>query len=266
MPKSAIMNRETQQRLLQLNRQFYTTVAEPFDQTRRSWPTGMARLLDYLPVAVDRPLRVLDAGCGNGRFACVLDGLQRPITYTGVDADAQLLALARAHTAGLNYTNTRFVQADLSEPGWIDRLAKDEESATLPRFDIVACLAALHHLPGYPLRAQVVAVFANLLEPSGLLLLSTWQFLTSERFAARQIDWQTIGLASTDVEAGDALLPWKQGHYAVRYVHQIDLAELERLANDAHLRIVSSYRADGKEGNLNLYAVLRPSDDESKTK
>jgi SAM-dependent methyltransferase len=247
------MNIATRQRLLALNQEFYATVAEPFNQTRMDWPAGMVKLLSIIPHGHEgSPVQVADIGCGNGRFACMLDSRGVLCIYTGVDADEQLLALARKHTANLRHTQVRFVQADIARPGWSQLL-----NAPPAGFDAVVCLATLQHIPGYGLRSQVVRELTQLMATDGLLILSAWQFLTSERFVARQIDWHTIGVRAEEVEPGDALLPWKQGQFAIRYVHQIDAAEIERLAAEVGLDLVELFRADGKEGNLNLYGIFK---------
>jgi len=248
------MTSAVQQRLLELNRTFYATVATDFDQTRAGLPVGWQQLCRYLPTGtVDRPIAVLDAGCGNGRFARFLAEQGAHASYIGVDADAALLALAAQNNAAWVKPYGRFVQADLAQPGWSTRLAGDA-------FDVVVCFAVLHHLPGYALRCQVMQELVARMAPDGVLVFSNWQFLTSARFVQKQIEWQTVGLTAEDVEAGDALLPWQQGGYAVRYVHQVDEQEMMALASEAGLHIVASFLADGKEGNLNLYTILRLSE------
>jgi SAM-dependent methyltransferase len=242
------MTPATQQRLLDLNRAFYAAIGDVFDLTRHDLPQGMVRLLDYLPPG-SAPLRVLDVGCGNGRFARALEQAGRPIVYVGVDADARLLAHAQAQTAALRDVQATFVQADLAEPGW----------AAAPggvRFDAVACIATLHHFPGHALRAHIARDLAALLAPGGRLMVAAWQFLTVPRLAEKRVPWETIGLSAADVEDGDALLPWQQGTYALRYVHQIDAAELDGLARDAGLVPLDSFTDDGKEGHLNLYGIF----------
>jgi SAM-dependent methyltransferase len=246
------MNKATQQRLLALNREFYATVAEPFDATRAGLPIGWQGLRAWLPMLpADRPLRVLDVGCGNGRWAWMLEEWGVRCAYTGVDGDEKLLRLATENTRQLTSVQSTFRTADFTTPDWF--VPVDLQPAS---FDLIVCLAALHHAPGYALRAQVVQSLATLVAPTGVLIFSHWQFLRSERFVRKQIAWQTIGLTSAEVEPGDALLPWQQGGYAVRYVHQIDEAEMTTLAQAAGLQVLTSFYADGKEGNLNLYVVL----------
>ena len=249
------MRASTRDALLQLNRDFYQAVAAPFDATRMARSRGMERLLTYAPPADPaRALRVVDVGCGNGRFAWMLEELARPVVYTGVDGNAQLLRAAAEHAAGLAWVTPRFLLADLADPDWLHTL---DENAS---FDLVVCLATLQHMPGFDLRARLVADLASLLAEGGVLVISAWQFMESERLRTHVLDWGDVGLDSADVEPGDALLPWKQDVYAVRYVHQIDGEEMEQLAASAGLVVTETYRADGREGNLNLYALLRRRD------
>jgi SAM-dependent methyltransferase len=281
------MSVATQRRLLELNRAFYAQVAGEFDRSRAGLAVGWQELLTFLPASPyeestdcaddadyretlkksvksaksadkllsERPLRVLDVGCGNGRFARALEELARPVCYVGVDGDKTLLALAAQQTAGLSYVHPRFVQADLSTAGWDAPLRKQDLCS-----DLIVCLAVLHHLPGFALRVRLVQALAALLAPcprgTRLLAFSNWQFLATPRLAQKQIDWAEVGLRADDVEPGDALLPWRQGGFAIRYVHQIDEAEMARLAEAADLRVLHTFYADGKEGNLNLYSIL----------
>jgi SAM-dependent methyltransferase len=259
IPEQAMIKRMTQQtadHLLALNQHFYRQMAAEFDRSRMGLAAGWQELLRFVLTPVgEEALWVLDAGCGNGRFARTLEQLTCPVQYIGLDASPALLARAGKQTSQLVHTQAHFVLGDLAQPGWV---AVVQAQHTM--FDLVVCLATLHHLPGYALRRRVVQTLASVLAPSARLILSNWQFLTSERFVEKQIDWQKIGLSADEVEAGDALLPWQQGGYAIRYVHQIDESEVAQLAQEAGLSLLHTFYADGKEGNLNLYTVLQRGD------
>ncbi len=244
------MHPAVQQQLLALNQHFYATVADEFDRTRQGLPAGMLTLAQMLRDLLPQPARVLDAGCGNGRFARALAERGVAAAYTGIDRDERLLALAAEQTAALPGVACRFVCADLAQSSWHDAVIDAP-------YDAVVSLAVLHHFPGRALRQRIVSELSSLLAPDGVLALSTWQFLASARLAQRTLGWEMVGLHESDVEPGDALLPWHQGVHAVRYVHQLDLAEVEQLTAECGLHNVDTFRADGKEGNLNLFAIAR---------
>ncbi len=88
------MDDSTRLRLNAINRAFYTRRAGSFVQTRNHpWP-GWKRALGAFPK--DEPLRVLDIGCGNGRYGHFLaERAERPVAYTGVDLSPALLEEAR---------------------------------------------------------------------------------------------------------------------------------------------------------------------------
>ena len=262
---AAGMDPLTQDSLLSLNRRFYEQAAQHFDATRQSWPPGLRAILPYFRTAGKERLSVLDVGCGNGRFARLLEEAGISASYTGVDGSRSLLRLAREATAGLEGVECEFTEADLAEAGWARVLRKDGgvenrcnrgtgEVSETPRFSVVLCTATVHHLPGYALRLRLMRDLLHL--SAGYVILSFWQFLSSERLRSKLIDPGTVGISATDLEPGDGILPWRQGIRSVRYVHQVDEAELRQMAADSGQTVLHTFRADGKETDLNLYAVL----------
>lgn len=259
------MKESTKDTLLELNRVFYAEMAGAFDHKRQGTPPGLDRLLDYMPEysrgdsqeassnneTSRQPITVLDVGCGNGRFARILDKLNRPFTYVGIDRSAELLTFGEQNTIGLVNGTAAFQQVDLIASDWSSAVA-----ANHGKFDVVLCTAVLHHLPSYALRLDVVRQIGSITTQT--VILSAWQFLTSDRFVKKCLPWSEIGLADSDIEPGDALLPWKHERYMIRYVHQVDADEFHRLSVDAKLELTEQFHSDGKEGNLSLYVICKP--------
>ena len=232
------MKAEVVGRLLALNRAFYDGLAEAFARSREEPQPGFDRLLQEL--SEPRP-RVLDVGCGEGRFGRFLQAHQAIEAYTGVDFSAELLGRAESRVAG------RFVRRDLSRPGCLSGLGE---------FEVVACLAALQHIPGRANRRRLLREMKAHLATDGRIFLSTWQFLDNQRQRRKVVPWQQVGLAAADVEHDDYLLTWQRGGTGLRYVCLIDADEMAALAGESGLRILKHFRSDGREGDLNLYTVL----------
>lgn len=223
-------------RLVALNEAFYGRFAAPFAASRAEASPGFARLLAYVP---DGRPRVLDVGCGDGRLGRFLTAGGRTVDYTGVDFSADLLAAAAVPG--------RYVQRDLSRAGCLDDLGQ---------FELVVCLSTLQHIPGRDNRARLLGELAARQAPDGHIALANWQFTGSERQRRKIRPWSEAQIAAADVEQGDYLLSWQRGGYGLRYVALLDEVETERLAVAAGLRVVEQFYSDGREGNLNLYAIL----------
>ncbi len=239
------MDEDTVERLLALNRTFYTAFAETFSDSRSFSDPALTSILPHIPTGA----RVLDVGCGNGQLALLLDRERPGATYVGIDAVPELVEAARAQATDLKNITSQFRIADITQPDWslvIDSLF----------IDTVVCLAALHHIPSFELRAHSLREMADVLAPGGIAILSTWQFLKSERLRRKIVDWSEVGIPQEALEPGDYLLDWRRGGRGLRYCHLVDEDELARLAAESDLRVRETFRAGGREGNLGLFAVL----------
>jgi len=249
------MNRDTRRRLDELNDRFYRERAAAFGQTRdHPWP-GWTRVLERLTSpAGGAPLRVLDVGCGNGRFGRFLAASAKaPVDYTGIDRSEPLLAEARDRLADAPLASVRLALLDaVARPG------------DLPRgpFELIVLFGVLHHIPGHAARDALLADLAARLTEGGLLALTIWRFGDAERFERRRIDWADYNASADEpidadqLEDGDHLLGFGDGG-PPRYCHHMSEAELVGLGAGFELERDDAYRADGKSGDLNQYLLLR---------
>lgn len=235
-------------RLNQINRDFYRLTVQDFDESRgRPWP-GWKRLLPYL-TALDAPIRVLDVGCGNGRFGRFLArNLDSGIHYHGLDHTPALLDAARAAFANI------LPDAVLEERDIVER------PPDTGQYDLVVLFGVLHHVPGYAGRCALLQALANRVAPGGLLVFTCWCFYEYERFRRRIIAWPADWAVDLNVEPGDYLLDWQRGHAAntaLRYCHYVDETENAALDAATGLKLIETFRADGHTDDINRYSLLR---------
>jgi len=216
------MNEEVAKQLLGKNRHDYNKIVEKFSNTRKfSW----REFEDFLQY-VNEGDTVLDAGCGNGRLIELLS--KKNIEYTGIDYSDKLINIARKQHPGHN-----FLVGDIT---------------TLPfsnnKFNVIFCIATLHHIPGQKLRQQTIQGISRILKKNGYLIMTNWnlwqkmwwpmliQNALQKITGQSQLDWQ------------DILKPWKneQGEIIIkRYIHSFRPGELKKLLSKNGLIILQQY-------------------------
>ncbi len=225
-----------------LNRAFYAATAAAFSETREEAWAGWDALLAYLPP--QRPLRVLDVGCGNARFARFLAARGIDYRYHGLDNSDALLAEARARLTGDAHTFTHW-----------DVVARPLQMEAA--FDLVVAFGVLHHLPSMARRLDFVRRLGEACATGGVVAFTTWRFYEFAALRARVVAWETLAPSQPlTLEVGDYLLDWRRGAHALRYCHYADDAEQDALCVASGLRERARYRADGTEGRANCYSVL----------
>ena len=257
------MDQKTARALNAINLAFYRESAREFSATRGApWP-GWERIVEELAQAqLPAPLRVLDVGCGNGRFGAFLAarGLA-PSHYVGIDASQALLEDARHRLHSATAAADPAVEVDLR----VCDLGGQRLDAALPseRFGLIAVLGVLHHLPGFARRRRLLGALASRLEPGGLLALAFWRFAAFERFRRRLLPWEEFNrtaaepIAPARLEPGDHLIRWGSRAGSQRYCHFASDAEIARLLADLDLQRTAEYSADGRSDDLNQYVLLR---------
>ncbi len=247
------MDSATAQRLLDLNRRFYSERGREFAATRLRLQPGIKRLLERL----DGGESILDLGCGNGTVARSLAQRGHRGPYVGLDSSPILLDQAQATSFAFP---ARFALADLSRPSW-ERLIQADRSGgsslSMAKFDLILCLAVLHHMPGASLRSGILCCVHELMATDGTLILSNWRFRHSPRLTARIQPWSDLDLTADEVDAHDFLLDWRSGGRALRYVHEFDEPELTGMASAAGFDVIETFYSDGADRESSIYQIWR---------
>ncbi len=213
--------------LLKLNQKFYLKTQEYFNRSRQSPWSGWQKLLPHLQ---GRTLKVLDLGCGNGRFGQWLSAKRR-IDYVGLDNNQYLLDQARK-----SLPQAQLLRSDITKP-W--RL-KD-------KFDLIVLMAVLHHIPTRAARLKILLRAKKLLTKNSILVFTVWHFNQLKRFKRHVIK---------KLPNNDYILSWNQGVTTQRYVHLFTDAEIATLIKNLKLKLLADYVADGRLGQSNRYLVL----------
>ena len=229
------MNSDYAKYLLTKVRQDYRVIAADFSGKREGiWEETKFLLDDWLRAGD----RVLDLGCGNGRYFPSFE--KKNVEYLGVDSSQELIEIAKS-----KYPQAEFKVADaLNLP--------------LPAdfFDRIYSIAVFHHIPSKNLRIDFLKEAKRVLKPGGLLILTAWKFhkLEAHRLLLKYTILKLIGLSKLDWQ--DILEPWD--NKAKRYYHWFSKKEMINLAKEVGFQIKDSGLIKNEKGNRrNLYLIVQ---------
>lgn len=246
----------TIRRLNEINTRFYQLTAAEFDQTRGFYWQGWKQLEPFIKPKLKgkTQFRVLDVGCGNGRFGEFLfrQIVKKKLVYHGLDNSEALLTAAKKRLKALKF-DKEFFTVDI-----VETLINQSFVNQLPhkKYHLVTLFGVLHHIPSQKLRQELIVGLSETLTSGGQLVMTAWQFLNDERLAKKQIHPSVLKFDPEELEKNDYFLDWQRGLIAHRYCHFTDDQEMEMLVRNSGLRFKERYSADGKADNLNAYIIL----------
>ena len=251
----------TAEQLSRVTSEFYAQQAQSFSATRQMPWQGWQRCLEAMPqlLAGEKP-SVLDIGCGNLRFArflCDEAGIV-PAKYFAVD---NCKPLVESGDAGAHVFELDFIELDVIK-SLLDNTLSSE--LTVPACDLVVAFGFLHHVPGAEKRLQLLRTLLEKSKPGGFVCVSFWQFMNSQKLAAKAQETtvqglQVLGIDASELEEHDYLIGWQDKANTCRYCHHFSQKELDELlasfGSDVH--VCAQFSADGKDNNLNRYVILQ---------
>lgn len=162
--------------------------------------------------------KVLDIGCGNGRFIKSLDEAGVDYEYHGIDFSENLIKQAQQQ-----FPQHSFEVADMR--------ALDFDAAS---FDMVVSIAAFHHLTSKKERQDLLDNIYLWLKPGGYLFMTNWNLLQKKYLK------HILKNFSQKRSWNDFFIPWKKylgdekKHW--RYYHSFTKYELKDLLKKSYFK------------------------------
>ena len=251
----------TAERLSYVTSEFYAQQTQSFSATRQMPWQGWQQCLDAMPqLLVGEKPSVLDVGCGNLRFARFLrdEAGIVPAKYFAVDNCRSLVESGEADT---HISELAFIELDVIKSLLDGTLSS---RLTVPACDLVVAFGFLHHVPEAQKRIQLLRTLLDRTKSGGFVCVSFWQFMNSQKLAAKAQETtaqglRALGIDASELEEHDYLIGWQDKANTWRYCHHFSQEELDELlaslGPDVH--VCAQFSADGKDNNLNRYVILQ---------
>jgi SAM-dependent methyltransferase len=209
----------------------YNSIADKYSRVREKDWKEMDFLFDK---HLDSKDKVLDLGCGNGRFYNSF--VKRGVEYYGTDPSLKLIGIAKENHPSGNFQTVSGDSLPFSE-GY---------------FDKVFSIAVLHHIPSAFLRLQFLKEAKRVLKTGGYLILTVWNLKEKVEKDLSITGW----FKRRNLDKGDVFLPWYGSKDT--YFHCFNLEELIQLTKEAGFEVVD--RGEilvGQRPYSNFYIVAK---------
>jgi tRNA (uracil-5-)-methyltransferase TRM9 len=223
----------------------YSTHAQEFSNSRQSPWEGWRHLLKYLNF--NNQNRILDLGCGNGRFLKYLIKSEVGILeYVGIDNSSELLKMTDEFMDKAKSSKTKssyqLLNLDFEDLTWGTKVKGE--------YDFIGAFGITHHLKTPQSRKKFFETINYLLKPEGYLAVTFWEFLKLERYT-KKIKPVLVLNSQNDFE----MTFGKDG--ATRFCHYYNPLEIIELTHALPLKLMEEYFNDGAENNQNHYMVYK---------
>ncbi|PIZ94429.1 MAG: hypothetical protein COX81_03640 [Candidatus Magasanikbacteria bacterium CG_4_10_14_0_2_um_filter_37_12] len=222
--------------IIKQNKDVYNKIAPLFASTRQNIWDDMLLFQKYLKDGYS----VLDIGCGTGRLYHLLDKFQ-DIDYIGLDQSEGQIEMAKK-----DFPNTKYVLAEMTKLPFPDN-----------SFDIIFCIATLHHLPDEGTRLNALSEMHRVLKPGGYVLLTNWNLFSDSV-------GKIVKKGKFKQNDAEFIIPWLSSEGEVlgeRYYYGFKIKELEALFHRTGFEVEDQYfsqkgeRVDFNNGH-NIVSVL----------
>jgi tRNA (uracil-5-)-methyltransferase TRM9 len=218
--------------ILEKTRENYNLIAKEFSATRKEiWEE-----LKFLFENLKEGDKVLDLGCGNGRWYRIFK--EKKVDYFGLDNSEKLIEIAKE-----NFPEAKFFVGDALNLPFQDNF-----------FDKVYSIALLHHIPSEDFRIKVLKEAKRVLKPGGILILTCWKIhRLREILALLKYTFLKI-IRKSKLDFKDFFVPW--GKKMLRYYHFFTQRELENLVKRVGFEILESGVVKNKRENRQNYYII----------